>query len=90
MAEDTPEFPTSPHLQMYVLDCTRLFADSVCKWMPYKYLSPAPPTRKLFTANVGINEVLLFGGLTLQTKQDDENSRFEDTTIAVKTRSNSS
>ncbi|XP_002165313.3 F-box only protein 42 [Hydra vulgaris] len=51
------------HLQMYILNCKDVLNKSVCTWADYKYLSPSPLSRKLFTACTGVNEVLLFGGL---------------------------
>ena len=84
-----PENPVPPinnsnsRLQMYILDCATLFTDSKCRWQPYKYLSPAPPTRNLFTATLGLNEILLFGGLSTLNRRE-VGARSDDCTIAVK------
>jgi len=70
------------HLQMYTLDCSSLFTNSKCRWLPCQYLAPAPITRKLFTASLGLNEILLFGGLSNLYR--NESPRSDDCTIAVR------
>lgn len=70
------------HLQMYILDCTSLFMNSRCKWVPTRYLTPSPASRKLFTASLGLNEILLFGGLANLYRNESPCS--DDCTIAVR------
>ena len=74
------------HLQMYILDCTSLFMNSRCKWQPCKYLEPSPKSRKLFTASLGLNEILLFGGLANLYR--NESPCTDDCTIAVRAKPN--
>lgn len=61
--------------QMYLLDCSSLLMNSTCRWLNYKYLQPSPPARRMFSVNLGINEILIFGGLqnvmTQESKTDN-------------------
>lgn len=75
MSEDNAmQVTAQPNLQMYVLDCSRLLKDYSCEWTEYCYLTPSPPSRKHFSASVGINEILIFGGLqemAIENRVDD-------------------
>jgi len=73
---------SSPKLQMYSLDCTNiLFSSMSVMWDDYKYLTPSPPSRRLFTAVNGVNEIIIFGGL--QSTYSNHERSFDDSIISV-------
>lgn len=70
-------------LQMYVLDCSEVLTNYSCVWTEYTFLSPSPLSRKHFSAYLGINEILLFGGV--QESGDDH--KVNDNLIIVSAKS---
>ena len=67
-------------LQMYVLDCSELISHHRCKWLGYNYADKTPRARRLFTACLGMNEIVIFGGVQNLSQQQN---RLDDFTIIL-------
>lgn len=70
--------PTTIHLQMYVLDCSKLLTTYTCEWLDYNYLTPAPLARRFFSTCVGKDEIYIFGGV-----EENSDHKVNDSCIVV-------